>query len=126
MKTLIWSLFALIALLWTGLAVLSVQLADWALAAMAQGTAQWNPADLPAWLSIWLDPAWLQALQALWADWVPALVSVLPSGDSLGQWITVLVWLCWGLGLIALLVGAVALHWLAGQFGPKLRNGAPA
>ena len=91
MKTLIWSLFALIALLWTGLAVLSVQLAEWALAAMAQGTAQWNPADLPAWLSIWLDPAWLQALQALWADWVPALVSVLPSGDSLGQWITVLV-----------------------------------
>ena len=57
---------------------------------------------------------------------MPALVSVLPSGDSLGQWITVLVWLCWSLGLVALLVGAVALHWLAGLVAPKLRNGAPA
>ena len=123
MKTLIWSLFALVALLWTGLAVLSVQFADWALATMAQGTAQWNPADLPAWLALWLDPAWLQAL---WADWVPALMRLLPSGENLGQWIAALVWLSWGLGLVALLVGAVALHWLAGQFGPKPRSEAPA
>lgn len=124
MKTLIWAAFALLALIWTGLAALSAGLAQWLIGAMASGEAtqmvttvgQW---PVPAWAALWIDPAWLQGLQLMWLDLVQWLSQVLPSIDGLGGFVTALVWIGWGVGLITLLVVCGGLHWLAGRMsGP--------
>lgn len=122
MKTMIWLAFFLLAGLWTGLVALTAQVTDWLLAAMASGQAtdlataagQW---PVPAWLAPWVDPAWLQGLQAAWVNAVQWLAQVLPSAGGLMGWITPLLWTGWGLVMLLLLVCAVAGHWLAGRLG---------
>lgn len=123
MKTLIWAAFALLALIWTGLAALSAGLAQWLIGAMASGEAtqaattigQW---PIPPWAALWIDPAWVQALQMMWMDAVQWLSQVLPSIEGLGGWISALVWFGWGVGLVTLLVLCGGLHWLAGRVSP--------
>ena len=120
MKTIVWGVFAFLTLCWTALVALSVQLAEWLLGAAGSGQAtaaatsvgQW---PVPAWAALWVDPAWVEALQAMWIDRVQWLGQVAPSSDGLMGWITPLLWTGWGLGLLCLLVPAVGLHWLVGR-----------
>lgn len=129
MKTLIWAAFALVALIWTGLAAVSAGLAQWLIGAVASGEATQVAADaantigqwpVPAWAALWIDPAWIQGLQLMWLDVVQWLSQVLPSIDGLGGWVSALVWMGWGIGLITLLVVCGGLHWLAGRVsGPR-------
>lgn len=120
MKTLIWAVFALLALCWTGMAAVSVQITDWLLATVAtdaagavvSGTAAW---PVPAWLAVWVDPQAVEALQLAWADAVKWLGAVLPSAGGLAGWVSAAVWIVWGFGLIALLALAGVLHWLVGK-----------
>lgn len=121
MKTAIWLIFLVFAALWTGFVALTVQASDWLLAAMAAGqvsdvttaATQW---PVPAWLALWVDPAWVQSLQAASADMVQWLGQVLPTASGLMGWIAVLLWTGWGLGMLLLLVFAGAGHWLVGRF----------
>lgn len=120
MKPLIWGVFGLLALCWTGLAAASVQITEWLLTLVGTGQAtdvataagQW---PVPAWLALWVDPAWVKAMQGAWLGLVQWLGQVLPSGGSLMAWVTPLVWTAWALGLLCLLVPAIALHWLVGR-----------
>lgn len=122
MKTLIWLVFFLLACLWTGLVALTVQVADWLLAAVASdqvgdlaaAAGQW-PA--PAWLGAWADPAWLQALQASLLSGVQWLGQVLPSVSGLMGWISPLLWTVWALVMLSLLAAALLGHWMTGRFG---------
>jgi len=135
MKTLIWSLTALLAAAWTGLVALTHQLAGWLLGAMDAGALTqaggavggWSVPAAPAWLAPWVDTAELAALQALAADGVQWLGAVLPSGDALMAWMGLLLWVGWGFGLLTLLAVAGLLHWLVGRFaGPTRLQGASA
>jgi hypothetical protein len=130
-RAIVWGVFALLAAGWTGLVAVSVQITEWLLGMAASGqvgdvataAGQW---PVPAWLALWVDPAWVQALQAAWLGTVQWLGQVLPSGDGLMGWIAPLLWTGWALGLLCLLVPAVALHWLAGRFGtPAALRSAP-
>jgi hypothetical protein len=130
-RAIVWGVFALLAAGWTGLVAISVQITEWLLGMAASGqvgdvataAGQW---PVPAWLALWVDPAWVQALQAAWLGTVQWLGQVLPSGDGLMGWIAPLLWTGWALGLLCLLVPAVALHWLAGRFGtPAALRSAP-
>ena len=120
MKFAIWTVFALLALCWTGMAAVSVQITDWLLATVAtdaagaavSASAAW---PVPAWLALFIDPQAVQALQLAWADAVQWLGAVLPSAGGLAGWLGAAIWIVWGLGLIALLVLAGVLHWLAGK-----------
>lgn len=132
MRTLLWGVFAVLAAGWSALVALSAELADWLLGAAGSGqataaataVAQW---PVPAWAGQWVDPAWLQALQRLWIDAVQWLGDVAPSSEGLMGWITPLLWAGWGLGLLCLLLPAVALHWLAGRLNkPASLRGVPA
>lgn len=122
MRAIVWGVFALLAAGWTGLVAISVQITEWLLGMAASGqvgdvataAGQW---PVPAWLALWVDPAWVQALQAAWLGTAQWLGQVLPSGDGLMGWIAPLLWTGWALGLLCLLVPAVALHWLVGRFG---------
>lgn len=121
MKALIWGIFGLLAICWTGLAAASVQITEWLLSALASGQAtsaatasgEW---PVPAWLAMWIDPAWLKTMQTAWLGLVQWLGQVLPiTAGSLQGWISPLVWTAWALGMLCLLVPAIALHWLAGR-----------
>ncbi len=120
MRTIVWGVFAFLTVCWTAMVALSVQLVNWLLGAAGSGQAtaaatsvgQW---PVPAWAALWVDPAWLQALQAMWLDMVQWLGQVAPSSDGLMSWITPLLWTGWGLGMICLLVPAIGLHWLIGR-----------
>lgn len=134
MKTLIWVVFGLFALCWTGLATASVQVTEWLLSMLASGqatstasaAAQWQ---MPDWLSTWIDPTWLAALQTAWIGLVQGLAQVLPNASGqLVEWVAPLMWTAWALGLLCLLLLALALHWLAGrlQTPATLRQGRNA
>ncbi|MES2926903.1 MAG: hypothetical protein V4843_08800 [Pseudomonadota bacterium] len=120
MRTIVWGVFAFLTVCWTAMVALSVQLVNWLLGAAGSGQAtaaatsvgQW---PVPAWAALWVDPAWLQALQAMWLDMVQWLGQVAPSSDGLMSWITPLLWTGWGLGMMCLLVPAIGLHWLIGR-----------
>lgn len=120
MKTAVWTVFALLALCWTGMAAVSVQITDWLLASVAtdaagaavSASAAW---PVPAWLALWVDPQAIQALQTAWAGAVQWLGAVLPSAGGLAGWVSAAVWIVWGFGLAGLLALAGVLHWLAGK-----------
>lgn len=120
MKALIWGVFGLLALCWTGLAAASVEITEWLLGMAGSGqvtdvataAGQW---PVPAWLALWIDPAWVTTMQGAWLGLVQWLGQVLPSSGGLMGWVTPLVWTAWALGMVCLLVPAVALHWLAGK-----------
>ena len=128
MKTLIWVLFAVLMLGWTGLAAVSVQLTEWLFAAMASGqagevvggvaggVANW---PVPAWLAVWVSPELIESLQTSWAGMLGWLSAVMPSVAGLSGLVSVLVWLFWGLGALTLLAIALLLHWLAGRMADK-------
>ncbi len=109
MKVIIWSVFLLLALLWTAGAGLLAWLTEWSIGLLSSGSA----ADLmeragqitaPPWLGPWFDLAgWRELLQ--WSTSVLETVSaLLPSaGQSLG-WLVPVVWIVWGLGLAGLLL----------------------
>lgn len=120
MKVLIWFAFLLLAAFWTGLVVLTGQVSEWVLSSMATGqvtdlAASAGQIPLPAWLAMWVDAAWLKELQTLGVGLVQWLGQVLPSADGLMTWINPLLWIGWGLGMLAMLVGAGVAHWLAGK-----------
>lgn len=129
MRALIWGLTALFAAGWTGLVWVTHQITGWLLGALDTGSlkdaggavATLPLPPLPPELAPWIDTAWLGTLQAWGADLLGWLGAVLPSGDALMAWVGPLLWVGWGLGLLALLALAGLLHWAVGR-GPALRQ----
>lgn len=62
------------------------------------------------WAGSWLPPDWLPLFQSGASSalaFVASAFSVLPTAVA---WLTPLAWVVWGIGLLVLLVGGVALH----------------
>jgi len=123
MKTALWIVFALISAVWTGTVLVAAELTAWLATTVGSGQAgdaisnvgQW---PVPPWLSLWLDPAWIQELQA---PWVELLGWFGQSGQALGSvvsWLIPLMWVAWGAIMLILVVLALAGHFLLGKF-PK-------
>ena len=108
MKTLIWSLTALLAALWTGFIAAVHQLTGWLLSAIDTGSLQGAAGTVgglalppvPAWLEPWIDTASIAALQSFVVSLVEWLGAVMPSGDALMAWVGPLLWVGWGLVLV--------------------------
>lgn len=123
MKTLIWSLTALLAALWTGFIAVVHQLTGWLLSAIDTGSLQGAVGTVgglalppvPAWLEPWIDTASIAALQSFVVSLVEWLGAVMPSGDALMAWVGPLLWVGWGLVLVPMLAIAGLLHWLVGR-----------
>lgn len=122
MKTMVWLAFVILAGLWTGMVALVAQIAEWLLAAMSSGqvtdltttAGQW---PVPAWLALWVDPAWLQGLQVAAMELVQWIGQLLPAATGLMGWITPVLWIGWALVMLILIVLAVIGHWLVGRMG---------
>lgn len=123
MKLVVWMVFGVIALVWTGGAWLAAELTQWAGQALASGEAaslgrefaQW---PVPQWLSLWVDPGLIQGLQStvLWA--VDTVHDALPMLGSAVGWLVPMVWGLWALGLLVLLVLTIAAHVLLTRMRP--------
>lgn len=120
MKLLIWMAFGLLALMWTAGAFVAAEMAGWAATVLASGEAEnlgraaarW---PVPEWIALWVDPAWLRAMQQslLWS--LDALRDTLPLLGSLLGWLAPLVWIGWGLGLLLMLVLAATAQIAVGR-----------
>lgn len=111
MQSVIWLVFALLALLWTAGIAVTAEFIQWAGPAMASGGAALDLAELvsgwplPGLAALGLDPAALQTIMAGVLAGFDGLLVVL--GGAAG-WITPVLWLGWALGMALLLVLAIA------------------
>ncbi len=121
MKTIIWSLFILILSIWTGMTLLTVHLVDW----IVQTFGSTLPTDfgavlgtipVPPWLAVWIDPVWIQSIQPSLVGLIEGITQTVPYFASAIAWLSPLIWAIWGLGALALLIFAIAGHWLLGSF----------
>lgn len=127
MRFLVWSIFVVLAALWTGASALLAAGLQWAAAALAGGTAADLAAalgnwQLPNWLMAWMDLGWLTSVQAVVVQLVDKLQAWWPNIGQAVAWLVPMVWLGWGLVLFLLLLLAVLAHVLVGRLG---RGGKP-
>ena len=120
MIALIWIVFTVLALLWTGLAAFSVNVADWVVNFLASNHLGDAAADLtgiplPAWLTPWIDPALLEALKVSSVEFVQAAMTWMPSADALSGGIGWLIWTIWGIGFMVMLMLTAVLHWFVSR-----------
>jgi hypothetical protein len=121
MKTALWIVFALLAALWTGTALVSAELTGWLATTVASGqtgdvignVGQW---PVPAWLALWIDPTWVQGIQAAWVQVMGWLGQSGPALGSVVSWLIPLIWVVWGVVLLLMLAATVAGHFLLGKF----------
>jgi hypothetical protein len=112
MKAIIWCIFILAVLLWTGASVLVVNVIEWSAKQLSTGspalleTAASNIA-IPIWMSPWLDPStWAMIFMSI-QGFLSSAASAVPFLGSMLGWLAPLVWVLWGLGVLALLALAI-------------------
>ncbi len=129
MKTFLWSVTGLFALIWSGLAWATAGLVRWTVEALSTGRA----AELgksavefkfPGWLEPFLDTGLLEAAQAI-VQWLLEMAGTgAPMAGTAIGWLVPVVWVAWAFGLVVLLMIALVLHLLikrlpgAGTAGP--------
>jgi hypothetical protein len=118
MKILIWAGVALVALLWTLMIAIMASLAHWLAGSTDQAVgglqaiSQW---PIPAWLSLWVDPAMLEPIKAMTVWGIDLLVTATPWIEPFLAWVAPLLWVVWALVMLVLLVIAVGGHFVVGK-----------
>jgi len=120
MKTLVWILFALLSLLWTGGAWVLARLGAWtADLAAAGGTVDWvgKVAESPPMLLLakWLSAATYQHVQDAMIVLLQGLGEGLPLLGSAMTWLAPVTWIIWGFGMLILLLLAGGAHLMLGR-----------
>ena len=133
MKTVIWIVVALVALLWTGAAwglAAGVELAARLLASgeAAQLGSVVAQVQWPAWLVLWIDAAWLGAAQHALVMALEWMQQAWPAAGAAVGWLVPLVWVFWGFGLVLLLALGGLFHALVGRSrrSTPVHQGSPA
>ncbi|QSI76831.1 hypothetical protein [Niveibacterium microcysteis] len=123
MKTVLWSITAVLGLLWSGAVALAHSVAAWAATAAGTADAQTLAAilrdwPLPAWLA-WADPAMLESLRMALSAVGTGLVLSQPWIATAIGWIGPALWLVWALGIALLLALASIAHLLIHRLAPR-------
>ncbi len=130
MKTFLWSVTGLLALIWSGLAWAAAGLVRWTVEALSTGRA----AELgksavefkfPGWVEPFLDTGLLEAVQGV-VQWALEMAgSGAPMAGSVIGWLVPVVWVTWAFGLTLLLVIALVLNALIKRLPSAGTPGAP-
>lgn len=120
MKITVWTVTAMLVLLWSGGAFIATALINWAGDVLAAGSGtDWARAasewPVPAWIGLWIDPAAVEAAQAALRWSLEALGDVLPQAGTAVGWLVPLIGVVWAVGVGLLLALAGAAHWLIGR-----------
>lgn len=122
MKTLLWTVTATLALLWSLGNWLVVQFFDVLLLLWpVDGLSGALPTQVawPIWIELWWPREQLDVLLALARDMSTWLADWMPSVDTWQSVLGVGVWIVWGLGLMVLLMLALGGHfWLSRTHRP--------
>lgn len=78
--------------------------------AIAGGTATMDAVLLPEWLKVWVPPQLAQELGGVIASVGGVVQAALATVPALSGAVSVLAWVIWGLGALALLALAVGAH----------------
>lgn len=125
-----WTLFALLALFWTGAAWIISASTQWVAQTLASGTAAQAARDLatlplPDWLKFWIDPAWLQALESALQWALQGADAGLPFAGAIAGWLVPAIWIAWGMGMVLLVLGAAGAHMLLRRLAVRRARTAP-
>lgn len=120
MKLLVWTVFAIGLLLWTAATWGVAEITQWVGSVLASGQdVDWPEAmgglRWPAWLTQWIDPAWIAIALGAVAAGLEALRQVAPWFGSVAGWVVALLWTVWALGALLWLALAGGLHLLVGR-----------
>lgn len=121
MKFLIWAGTGLVALLWTLTIAVMASLANWLAGSTDQAVSglqtisQW---PMPAWLSLWVDPTWLDPIKAMMAWGLDLLTVATPWLAPVLGWLAPLLWFVWAVVMLLLLAIASSGHLLVGKLRP--------
>ena len=107
-----WFLVLTLLIIWSTGVWLFHSLAVWSLIGVGAAGQSLQIDRLPdaGWMSLWVPPDLILAVQTTVAavmPWVQSMLSALP---SLAGWLAPLAWIVWGAGLLTLAVGTVTLH----------------
>jgi hypothetical protein len=116
MTAAIWTLFAVLLSIWTGVVWLATELTRWTSQALEEGTRV-GAADLPAvigpmpdWLAAWLPADVLPAVLA-GVQWATQLLETsLPWAGAAVGWLVAVAWVGWFLVALVLTIAAFMLH----------------
>jgi hypothetical protein len=118
MKIVIWAVTVVIALLGTLLVAVMAFTVGWLSDNMA-GSADWvkqlAQVPVPAWLSLFLDPAMVEWVRTASAGVITAVASSLPWLAPMLGWVVPVLWVVWLIVLICLLALAGGLHYAVGR-----------
>jgi hypothetical protein len=117
MKWAIWMIGTVLAALWSGMLTAVALVLDWSGSVLQQATptVQQLPAHLPGWLAGWIEPVGWTAISQAIQQALEFVHSVLPAVGTTTSRLEPLVWIVWGLGMIALVTVAAGSHWLIGR-----------
>jgi hypothetical protein len=118
MKFLIWGITALVALVGTVLVAVMASALGWLGDNMAGG-ADWvkqlAQVPVPAWLSLYLEPAMLEWVRAASVGVLGAVATGLPWLAPMLGWVAPALWVVWLIVLVCLLALAGGLHYAVGR-----------
>lgn len=113
MKIVIWGVFVAAALLWTFASMVLVEAIQWSSERLSSGQtvnleSVTSSIVIPPWLSPWLEPSsWAMIFQSI-QFFLANAASAVPAIGSLLGWLVPLIWIGWGLGMLALLALSIA------------------
>lgn len=116
MTAAVWTVFAVLLSLWTGLVWFVTEVTQWVSQALERG-APVGAADLPAviaqapgWLTVWIPADLLPGLMAS-VQWAAQLLETsLPWAGTAVAWLVPIAWVGWFLVATVLAVAAFMLH----------------
>ncbi len=118
MKFLIWGVTALVALAGTLLVAVMASAVGWLGDNMAGG-ADWvkqlTQVPVPAWLSLYLEPAMMEWVRAASVGALGAVATGLPWLAPMLGWVAPALWVVWLIVLVCLLALASGLHYAVGR-----------
>lgn len=115
MRTIVWSLFAIVALLWTGAAWLSHHVVELSVAwsqagdapSAAEMLARWQ---IPPWVTQVVGVQQLHHLFDMFASGLQLLQDLSPFFADMLGWLIPVIWFTWFVGVVLLLVPTLVLH----------------
>ena len=121
MKLVIWCVFLVLAVLWTFASSILVEAIEWSSQRLSSGQppnleSVTSQIVIPPWLSPWLEPSsWAMIFQSI-EFFLANVTAAVPALGSLLGWLVPLVWIGWGLGILALLALAIAGTFILKRF----------
>ncbi len=118
MKALLWTGTGLVALLWTLMIAIMASLTSWLASSTDQAVGGWQTISewpLPAWLTLWMDPALMEPVKATVVWGMDALATATPWLAPLLAWVGPLLWVVWAVVMLLLLVISAGGHLLVGR-----------